>query len=122
MSVLIQFEYLYRDADNYKKWGEMCFDNPNNRLASSIERDIRSTLIDNTWFVAHQVQIPELFLFEDTTATHADHCYHEFIGIQPCVDDLPREKIEESIERLVARFKAASLKGWSAFNPRRHFM
>jgi hypothetical protein len=42
----IRFEYLYRDAGNFKKWGEVIFSNKNNRDANDLEKQAKSVLID----------------------------------------------------------------------------
>ena len=117
MSSTVRIEYQYRDADNYKSWNELFFSNPRNLTIESIERNIKKTLIDEMWFVADQVQIPELFPFRKHQATVADHCLHELVSVTNHFDvDKPKE-IEMSIEDLVARFENAFAEGWRLFNP-----
>jgi len=45
-----KFNYLYRDGANYKVWGYEVFSNPELLTRESIERGIRSLLIDGEFF------------------------------------------------------------------------
>lgn len=58
MSLLVQFEYQYRDADNYKKCRRILFKNELDLSIKFIDQEIRKTLLDGIWFVADQVQLP----------------------------------------------------------------
>lgn len=44
--------YLYRDAGNYKYWGEVVFSNPDGTDPATLETEARRHLIDGHWFVA----------------------------------------------------------------------
>jgi len=46
MRMNIRFEYLYRDAGNFKNWGEIIFSNKNNYDADYLEKQVRAVLID----------------------------------------------------------------------------
>ena len=76
----IKFNYLYRDAANYKKHGSVIFDNPNNIELSEVETLIRSKLIDGQWFYADEWALPELFL--ETVDFRADPTWHEFEEVE----------------------------------------
>lgn len=45
-SLKIKFSYLYRDAGNYKQYGSVVLDNPDNLSLEEIEKQIRANLID----------------------------------------------------------------------------
>jgi hypothetical protein len=75
----IKFNYLYRDAGNYKQFGCVIFANPNNLTVDLIKSEIYSKLIDGEFFIASELNIPSLF-FENTN--DLDHIWHEFHSIE----------------------------------------
>jgi len=76
----IQFNYLYRDSGNYKKYDFVIFDNPDNIELSEIESLIKSKLIWDEWFYAEGWRLPELFLpFFDFKI---DPTWHEFESVE----------------------------------------
>lgn len=46
----IKFNYLYRDAGNYKTFGFVIFANPNSILIEEAEKKFRNSLIDSEFF------------------------------------------------------------------------
>jgi hypothetical protein len=76
----IKFNYLYRDAANYKKYGSVIFSNPDNIELSEIEILIRSKLIDGQWFYADEWGLPELF--GETFDYRVDPIWHEFESLE----------------------------------------
>ncbi|MEO5798539.1 MAG: hypothetical protein ABIS00_03760 [Gemmatimonadales bacterium] len=76
-----RFEYLYRDAGNYKGRGHVLLlgtATPDN------EEAIRAALIDRLWFVAEEVGLPTLYhlVREGGEADPGlDHGWHEFVGL-----------------------------------------
>lgn len=72
----VRFEYLYRDAGNFKRWGEVVFSN-----ASNIEQDTLAAIsgaalpLDSIYFLPDQVGVPSLH-FEERIE-HLDHDWHE---------------------------------------------
>lgn len=87
----IQFNYLYRDGSNYKKFGNVIFSNTTNIPFSDIENYIKSNLIDGEFFIASDWALPELF-FEVTNDD--DHNWHEFYRIEEAnTADKPQEDI-----------------------------
>ena len=79
ISMNILFEYLYRDAGNFKNWGEVIFSNKSNIPLAEIETEIRTNLIDGQFFVAEEVGVPTLYFDE---RTEDDHGWHEFDGVE----------------------------------------
>ena len=76
----IKFNYLYRDAGNYKKYDSVIFANPDNVYLSELETLIRSKLIDHEWFYVDQWKVPDLHF--GTWDTELDHTFHEFESIE----------------------------------------
>lgn len=61
----VRFEYLYRDAGNFKNWGEVVFANPRNICADHVAAMAEKALrIDNLYFVASEVNVPDLHFAE----------------------------------------------------------
>ncbi|WP_439182233.1 hypothetical protein [Carboxylicivirga taeanensis] len=54
----IKFEYLYRDEDNYKTFGELVFSNPDQLPLEHIQKGIESYLIEGCWFDPDTWRIP----------------------------------------------------------------
>jgi hypothetical protein len=111
----IQFSYLYRDASNYKQWGHITFTNPQGLDACDLDRRLRFVMIDST-FMADQVRIPNLFLFDTLPVNQDDHCLHEFDSIV-IVDEQPNDRHERSILEFVQEVERVALQGWEGFVP-----
>lgn len=75
------FEYQYRDASNYKAWGEMLLSGvpSQNDIAT-----LRARLESDVHFVAEQVGIPALYqqLWDFGGPNCDDHALHEFVALQ----------------------------------------
>lgn len=76
------FEYMYRDAGNWKTSGYLLLKGQDPRA----EGVIRRALDWGDQFVAEQVQVPSLcpahFACVGEGPSDLDHAYHEFIGIR----------------------------------------
>lgn len=94
----IRFNYLYRDYSNYKNYGSVVLDNPNNIDLEDIEKLIRNKLIDGEYFDAYKSGVPKLF-FEIKTSD--DHELHEFQSLELTNDLDISMTIEDFLERLV---------------------
>ena len=51
----VSFQYLYRDASNYKLHGEAVFTNATGLSLEEVEKRIRIYLKDGEFFIARQV-------------------------------------------------------------------
>lgn len=128
------FNYLYRDAGNYKNWGRVVFAGP---LTVKRQRRLREALESGQFFIAHQVRIPEVFLWNanveyDPAKTAVgpavdgqpgpyricedDHCWHEWDDCRE-TDQEPDDVHGRTLEEFVAELKAAAAKGWEEFQP-----
>jgi hypothetical protein len=76
----IKFNYLYRDGANYKNYGFVVFQNPQNISIEYLLNLIKSKLIEEAWFYADQWKLPDLH-FEKWN-NEFDHTYHEFESIE----------------------------------------
>jgi len=78
----IRFEYLYRDAGNFKNWGEVIFSNKKKLDAKVLEAKAREVLIDRDYFVATIANVPSLNFKEYVELL--DHGWHEFSSFEEC--------------------------------------
>lgn len=84
MSML--FEYLYRDAGNFKAFGTMALDGD---LSPAEQLSLRNCFPGDGLFVAEQVDVPPLYkdLYQWSDGpTNSDHCYHEFLRLRVIAD------------------------------------
>lgn len=97
----VKFEYLYRDAGNYKNWGEVVFYNKSCLSGESITQEITSRLIDKKFFVTSALKIKDLHFA--TTDADLDHEWHEFhncsLTNEP-VNDMEKRDISEILKIL----------------------
>ena len=81
------FEYLYRDASNYKAWGEILLSGvpSQNDIAA-----LRACLESDEYFVAEQVGLPAVYkeLWGLSGGpTSDDHALHEFVALREASED-----------------------------------
>lgn len=101
------FEYLYRDASNYKAHSHIFL---SGRLSDTDRALIVSKLQDGEFFVAEQVGIPPLYeaLYDLSDGpTEDDHGWHEFIAF---ADEVPArdEPIWGPADDLTLKFAAVT--------------
>lgn len=58
----IKFTYMYRCGGNFKQFGEVTFRNPSKIPLPRLQQQLVAALLESTWFFAHHVAVPELFL------------------------------------------------------------
>jgi hypothetical protein len=111
----IKFVYLYRDGANYKSWGDIVFTNPDQLTLDEIEERLDIAFLVDRLFVAHQISVPEKFLFHDGKFTKFDHCYHEFDAVEICEEN-PTDELNRSITDFLKDVELTSQQGWEAFD------
>lgn len=85
-STFTVFEYMYRDAGNYKVHGALYLDG---RLADFEIDELCSRLEGGEYFIAEQIGVPSLrpqLLFLSDGPTCDDHAWHEFIRIRAATE------------------------------------
>ena len=75
----IQFNYLYRDAGNFKQFGSVVFSNDKCIPREELENQFWTTLIDGQYFEAAKVGLPSLWVC--AYDPELDHGWHEFEGL-----------------------------------------
>lgn len=97
----VRFEYLYRDAGNFKNWGELVFSNPHNINVDTVKSIAANVLIDHSYFVASMADVPDLHFKEyNEQLDHGWHEVHTFKPTKEAPNDLHGRNIEEFIESL----------------------
>jgi len=94
----IKFEYLYRDAANYKQFGEVIFSNPSAMELATIDAQIRKQLIDNEWFYPAKWGLKDLHYF--AWDVELDHIFHEYIGIFPTDEPATEMDVRAFLEKI----------------------
>ena len=118
----VSFKYLYRDASNYKLYGEAVFTNHTFMPIDEIEKQIRSCLKDGEFFIARQVNIEERFF--DVLHEDDDHPWHEFnlveMTTEPAFDpeNWNQHKHKRDITEFIAELEKAKRVGWDELKVR----
>ncbi|MBK9924326.1 MAG: hypothetical protein IPP66_03460 [Anaerolineales bacterium] len=110
----IKFVYLYRDGANYKSWGDIVFPNPDELSLEEIEDRLNAAFLVDRLFIAHQISIPEKFLFLDGKFTKVDHCYHEYDHVEFCKEK-PTDNLNRSISYFLNDVELIAQQGWKEF-------
>lgn len=101
----ILFEYLYRDAGNNKKWGDVIFSNKKNINVDTLNRKIRDILIDGEFFIAKKSQLP--VIKTHNRVNELDHDWYEFHLVKQ-TDEEPNEALGRDIVDFLSILKTAS--------------
>lgn len=117
MSSFSWFDYLYRDAGNWKTFRSVLL---SGAAGPEDEATIRRTLEWGDTFVPEQVGLPALQAehlaehgVEDGDGDDLDHAFHEFAGIRAASEEeagIDPQAIP--LATLVRRFEAAGRSGW----------
>ena len=95
----VRFEYLYRDAGNFKRWGEVVFSNTNNIGQETLDRLSRSALpLDELYFLPDKVGVPSLHF--ESSVNDLDHCWHEIHAFELC-ENAPDDPCHRDVERFI---------------------
>jgi hypothetical protein len=112
----IRFNYLHRDAGNYKKWGSVIFANPEELTSQSVASQLMDAFPEENLFIAHQIRVPEVFFYTRGNATSDDHCFHEFDRIEETLEP-PNDRHSRTIGEFLAETQRQSKRGWIPFDP-----
>jgi hypothetical protein len=117
----IIFYYLYRDASNYKQYGEAIFTNQTFLLPNEIEQQIRALLKDGEFFIARQINIEERFF---DALRDDDHPWHTFERVEVTTlapfdpDNWSQKQHRRDITEFIANLGQAHQAGWDEMNVR----
>jgi hypothetical protein len=104
------FEYLYRDASNYKVHRTLLLKGP---YSDAFRMEILSMLSAEIYFIPQQVGLSplqsELYAYSNGP-TDDDHAWHEFVGLSPATpSDVAQLAVAGTISKLVERFRLVAL-------------
>jgi hypothetical protein len=101
MDQYVVFEYLYRDASNYKSSGSVL-------LGGTIDEGKVASLVSNfedgVFFIPEAIGIPELRskLYEYGGPNSDDHEYHEFVCLRTANDeDIVLLKLHDTLDKFI---------------------
>ena len=110
------FEYLYRDADNFKAFGQLLLFG---KIADEYIGGLKTSLDYGEYFVAEQVNIPRLYsqLWKYSNGpTLADHAYHEFLSLRPATKkEVLSLNLWGETPHLLEAFRLASQQSWDCY-------
>ena len=102
----IRFEYLYRDAGNFKSWGELVFSNPHNINVNLLKTMVENVLIDQAYFVAFKADVPDLYFKEYND--QLDHSWHEFHAVAQ-TEEATNDPLGRNVEEFIKSLQFAKL-------------
>lgn len=95
----IKFSYLYRDAGNYKLYGQVVFGNPESIALEEIRNRINAHLIDGEFFEAKKWGVPELQF--DKYIPELDHTWYEFEGVEDSSSEITDKRTIKEFLRYI---------------------
>ena len=106
--------YLYRDASNWKTFGEVAFPNPDGKTAEETTDLLRAMFKDGEFFVAESLEIPTLYHDRDDPKwADQAHGYHEFASIEIVEKVEPGIKLDDrTVTEMLKAFRAEGEKNW----------
>ena len=105
MTGYVVFDYMYRDAGNYKACGALLLKGEANEAN---RKRVVSKLSGGEFFIAEQVGIPALYseLWEFSGGpTEDDHVWHTFNLFRPPMEEGADLPVWGTVSELVERFK-----------------
>ncbi len=100
----IKLSYLYRDASNYKQYNQVVFANPMELPLQQIQAIITSKLIDGSWFIAKDWNLPDLHFKEYDWDDETDHHWHELESIEETTEaEIQPISIENFLESITIK-------------------
>lgn len=105
---LTVFEYLYRDAGNFKTWGRLLLSGE----ASDAEVRVRRCLEWGDQFVAEQIGVPSLcdehWEAVGEGPSDLDHAFHEFAALRRAAKDERTLPVWGELSELIDRMEKAA--------------
>ena len=105
------FEYLYRDAANYKAWGTIVL----RGAATESELEVLATHFESgEFFIAEQLGIPPLYaeLWEFSNGPSIDdHVWHTFHALRPATEEDINGPLFATLKEFISRIRV--VKNWN---------
>ena len=111
MSDFSIFEYLYRDASNYKVWGTLLL---KGSAPSADVEALKNTFESGEFFIAEQLDIPPLYseLWEFSNGpSNDDHVWHTFYNLRPATGDDIKGPVFDTVKNFILKIR--DVKNWN---------
>lgn len=92
------------------------FSNREDLLPSAVTIELKQAFLPVGLFMAHQISMPEAFLYSVGDPTSDDHCFHELDSVE-LTAEAQNDRHGRSIAEFVTEVNEASQSGWQAFDP-----
>jgi len=102
------FDYMYRDAGNFKAFGTIVL---KGYLSTGDQEIVCTSLDGGEFFVAEQVGVPALYddLYKWSAGpTVSDHCWHTFIGFRELNSAPEKGVVVFDAAAFISRFKSVT--------------
>jgi hypothetical protein len=129
--------YVYRDASNWIRCGQLSFEG---RATPELVARLTAAFEDGVYFIADQIRMPECFLWSpqadydpddgssipespvagEYAISDDDHCWHELQGVSNVEPELAAVSLDphgRSFEQFVVEVENAARCGWREFDP-----
>lgn len=112
----IKFSYLYRDGSNFKRRRQIVFGNPQGLACDEVTKILLDEWGEDGLFLAHQIRVPEVFLYGEEAPNADDHCFHEFdeVGMS---EEIPSDRYGRTIIQFIAEIQSPRGRNWTVFDP-----
>ncbi len=87
----VKFNYLCRDEGNYKDWGSVIFYNEDDLDIMDSEQTIREYLDGKDFFIAYELDLPNLGFSQDTSSIMDKNRFYEFDCLE-LTNELPDDR------------------------------
>ena len=100
------FEYCYRDAGNYKAYGQILLEGA---VSTADVQNLQKHFESGEFFIAEQLGIPPLY--DEMWAlsggpTQDDHVWHTFHGMRQAGLEVPRVRVFDTADNLISKIRA----------------
>ena len=99
-------EYLYRDAGNNKKWGDVIFSNQESADLYLLQEQIKKVLIDGEFFIGEKSELPKLSF--PNRDSELDHDWYEFHSLTPTIEQ-KNDRLNRDVLEMLETIKQASV-------------
>jgi len=108
---LCVFEYLYRDAANYKAWGTLIL----RGTATESDLEVLAAQFESgEFFIAEQLGIPPLYaeLWDFSNGPSSDdHVWHTFHKLRPITEEDVEEPVFNTVKNFISKIR--DVKDWN---------
>ena len=100
------FEYCYRDAGNYKAYGQLLLEGA---VSAADVQNLQTHFESGEFFIAEQLGIPPLY--DELWAlsggpTQDDHVWHTFHDMRPAGSEVATVRVFDTAKNLISKIRA----------------